>query len=304
MTPSPPAVIATLPRHPKLDGMVVTEVLRDLPGKHSVYAVEEKGRKYFVKIFHSPDAAQLVRDTDFNLRNAAEALGQAENAVANLRLTLPEVGAFVIDAAQGIQLTLCLAAGDDARRAQLVARAGGWLAALTAQRERRKFGPGFWVKELRKQYQRSTDPTLDRALMDQHLSALQMLAEKLKGAEVDHAYCHGDFTPDNLYLDAPRLYGIDMQRPAKIAIARDVARFLVWLQSRRSEPATDHRDGVSATEWQVMHDVPGLLSADQDGILRFMIGELLGEYYLSSAKHPLRRQMLAQGMRDWDQAAS
>lgn len=304
MNATPPAVIATLPRHPKLDGMVVTEVLRNQPGRHSVYAVEDKGRKLFVKVFHSPDAADLVRDTEFNLKNAAEALGQAENAVANLRFAVPEAGALVIDAAQGTQLTLPLAAGNAERRAQLIARAGGWLAALTAPRERAKFGPGFWMKELRRPFARSADSSLDHTLLDRHLCAMQALADDLRDAEVERAYAHGDFTPDNLYLDGPRLYGIDMQRPAKIAIARDAARFLVWLQSRRTEAAKDTRDGVSAAEWQVMHDVPGLLSPDQDRILRFMIGELLGEYYLSSTHHPLRRAMLAQGIRDWDQAAS
>ncbi|MDN3712016.1 phosphotransferase [Paracoccus cavernae] len=287
-----------LPDHPDLAGMVVTEVLRDRPG-HAVFAVRWRERPYFVKVFRHADAAGLVRATVATLSRAAEDLGQAENAVVRLRLVLPEAGVIVLDPVAGEQLTNVLLPATPQRRATLIARAGCWLAALTHERERAAFGPQYWLEGLRKQLgaQATSDPVLVR-----HLSAMREAGREIKGIAVERAASHGDFTPDNLYLDGARLVGIDMQRSPQMAVARDVARFLVWLHSRRFEMPAVTRHGVSAADYAALVSVPGLIPADQEPILRFMMGEIMAGYYHQAQGKPQRRELLAGAMAHWAKA--
>lgn len=301
MSPLPPAIIGggALPDLPELQGISVTEVLRDRPD-HAVYAVTLQGRPYFLKLFRQHDAADLVRETVATLDRAALALGQAENAVVKLRMALPEAGIILLDPIKGVQLTNCLAISTLPRRKMLIARGGGWLSRLTAERERGVFGPGFWLKGLENHAER-LDPEADAPLIARHLERMRALAQDLRGAEVERARTHGDFTPDNFYLDGARLVGLDMQRGGKMAVARDVGRFLVWLQSRRSEMPEVTRHGVSASDYAALRGVPGLLAPDQEQILHFMMGEIMAAYYIDARGKLLRRKMLAGAMQRWQE---
>ncbi|AGT08059.1 phosphotransferase [Paracoccus aminophilus] len=301
MSPLPPATIGggLLPDLPDLEGLVVTEVLRDRPD-HAVFAVIWRDRPYFLKLFRNRDAADLVRETVKTLDRAAEALGQAENAVVKLRLALPEAGIILLDPVKGVQLTNAIAIATLPRRKMLIARAGGWLSTLTATRERGVFGPGFWLKGLEDRADR-LDPDADAALIARHLERMRELAQDLRGADVERAMTHGDFTPDNFYLDGARLVGIDMQRGGQMAVVRDVGRFLVWLQSRRSEMPEVTRHGVSASDYAALRFVPGLLGGDQEPVLRFMMGEIMAAYYIDARGKVLRRMMLAGAMRRWQE---
>lgn len=297
MSPLPPAPISDglLPDHPDLAGITVTEILRDRAG-HGVFAVLWQGRPYFLKHFRQAGAADLVRATVETLNRAAEDLGQAENAVVTLRLVLPEVGVILLDPVAGQQLTNVLLPATAQRRAALIARAGGWLSALTHQRERAAFGPNYWLQGLKAQI---AERGAGEPLLARHFAAMQEFAQDLKDLPVERAASHGDFTPDNLYLDGARLVGIDMQRSPHMAVARDVARFLVWLHSRRLDLPAVTRHGVSAADYAALVSVPGLLSADQEPILRFMMGEIMAGYYMQSGGKPLRQEMLAGAMELW-----
>lgn len=284
--------------HPDLAGIEVQEVLRDRPS-HAVYAVTKNERPYFMKIFRAHDAADQVRRTVDTLSSAANALGQAENAVVRLRFAFPDAGAILLDPVHGIQLTTLIAAASLPRRNALIARAGSWLSKLTAERETGSFGDQFWLRGINEKFDQSCDRGADRKLLESQIKALMRLGKTISGAPVSRAVSHGDFTPDNIYLEGPRLIGIDMQRPVKLAVARDVARFLVWLQSRRSGETMVMRHGVSASDFAALTRVPRLIAPDQDGILQFMIGEIMIGYYLDAGDKPMRRRALAAGMRHW-----
>lgn len=107
------------------------------------------------------------------------------------------------------------------------------------------------------------------------MARMRTEAEPLRGISVARATAHGDLTPDNLFLDElspSRLTGIDMQHRASAPITRDMARLLVWLESRRRRPARETLNGIAATEYAALVATPGLIGADQLPILRFMIG--------------------------------
>lgn len=90
-----------------------------------------------------------------------------------------------------------------------------------------------------------------------------------------------------------------MQHRAVAPVTRDMARFLVWLESRRRRPARDTLNGIAAGEYAALLAVPGLIGADQLPILRFMVGVMALEVYLDTARQPLRRKALARCLHDW-----
>lgn len=293
-----------LPVHPALSDVVVTGILRDLPDR-AVYAVDYQGRPAFLKLFRQPDSDRKVQRMQANLQASAKRLGQSRNAVALPLLALPEIGAVLLERATGEALSVHLAAAIPARRAALIARAGEWLAALTPDRQRSGFSPRFWLQALiRRRQEAVPGDWLDVPLVDGHLARMRQMLPQLRTCQVERAAIHGDFTPDNLFLDDSlppdgRLCAIDMQGETVLPVARDVARMLVWLESRRERPAGQTTDGIAARDYLALTSVPGLLATDQRPILRFMIGELMAAYYLDASRQPSRRAALARAMSDW-----
>lgn len=298
-----------LPDHPALSKVVVTGILRDLPDR-AVLAVDHHGQPAFLKLFRQPDFHRKVLLTQDNLRASAARLGQGGNTVALPLLALPEIGALLFAHAPGEALSLHLAAAAPARRAALIARAGAWLAALTPQRSRSGFAPRYWLGGLiRRRQDAAPGDWLDAALIDGHLARLRAMVPQLRAAPVERAPIHGDFTPDNLFLDDSqppdgRLCAIDMQGESVMPVARDIARILVWLESRRTHSSSPECagatiDGIATADYLALTTVPGLLPQDQRPILRFMIGDLMAAYYLDAPRQPARRAALARAMTEW-----
>lgn len=257
------------------------------------------GRPAFLKQFLGPDAQDRLDATLDQIARMAALLDEGPDALCQLLLTLPAHGVLITAAAPGQQMSHLLAAAPPQRRAALLARIAAWLRRLTGQdRHRAPFAPGFWLHRLDGRIAQVRAP-IDRILVAAHMGVLREAAMKLQGAKVLRATIHGDLTPDNLFLHGARLTAIDPRPSSPLPVVRDVARLLVWLESRRDCPAPAQRDGIALADHTALSALSGLLPADQAPILRFMIGELLLDYYLASASKPDRRQALARAMRDW-----
>ncbi|MDK8873171.1 phosphotransferase [Paracoccus sp. SSJ] len=287
-----------------LPGIEPLRLVRDRPDR-LVMQVRLDGRTAWLKQFCGTDPAASVAQAQARLRQAAEVLGQDLDAVAPPLLALPERGILITAPAPGQPIAQLLAGADDAQRAALIARMGSWLRQLAGTtRTRGRFGPRFWLNGLRTRIAAASGDWIDRDLVAGHMQRMRAEAELLRGAEVERGLCHGDLTPDNLFADTPRtgvlrLTAIDMQGSAVMALARDMARLLVWLESRREKPAARVRDGIALPDWLALTEVRGLMASDQAPILRFLIGEVMLAYYLDSARQPLRRRALVRAMRDW-----
>lgn len=260
----------------------------------------------FLKQLLTDDAAAKVQVMAARLHAAGRALDQQTHAVAMPLLVLAERGVLITHAASGRPLADLLATADAEQRATLIARVGAWLRALGAtSRSRGEFGPHFWIRGLAARRAACTGGWIDQVLVSGHMRVLRHLAPALRGVPVERGHLHGDLTPDNLFYDAARerMTGIDLQGCGEMAVARDMARFLVWLESRRITPEPVQIDGIAAADHHALTAVPDLLAPDQQPILRFMIGEILLSYYLDSARQPVRRAALARAMCGWAQAA-
>ena len=297
-----PAELAALP---PLAGARVLRLIRDLPQRR-VWEIRLQGERAFLKQFRTADPAATALGAARRLDEAAAAFGNSPDCVAPALTVLPEAGAVVLRAAPGVPLVQALDSAPAAERARLVARAGAWLAHLAGPaREEGRFGPRFWLRGIEERLAATTGDWADRALVSGVLRRMAQDGRALAGTRVERARLHGDLTGDNLFYDAvtDRMTGIDLQDWGAVAVVRDAARLLVWLESRRAIPLP-RIDGIAAPDHQALTAVPGLIAPDQRALLRFMIGEIMLAYYLDSARQPVRRSALAGAMRDWAQATS
>lgn len=279
-------------------------LLRDLPNRQ-VWRIRLDGKTAYLKHFLGPDRDRQATGAHNRLCAAGRILGQDRNAAVRPLLLIAPAGVLVTEPASGVPLGQALQRAEN--RAALIGRAGDWLARLASgSRETGSFGPRYWIDGLQRRLDSVQRDWLDAALVDRHLAIMREEGASLRQARVERACLHGDLTGDNLFHDAAndRMTAIDMQDWGPIAVARDVARLLVWLESRRIEDGSSHMDGISAGDYRAMSGTPGLLGDDQMPLLRFMIGDLLLAYYLDSDHQPTRRAALARAMRAWAQPSS
>ncbi|SFA55582.1 Phosphotransferase enzyme family protein [Paracoccus halophilus] len=286
---------------PQLAGAQYVRLLRDRP-MHMVCEIRLHGKPAYLKLFRNGDPADTVRRTEARLHEAAQALGQGQDAVVLPLHSVPDQGVLVLEAAPGAPSATVLASARATRRAWLLGRIGSWLLRLTApSRERGTFGPRFWLTMAEERLLTAEGDWIDRELVAGHMAQLRAEAFQLRGASVERAASHGDLTPDNIFWDETtgRMTGIDMQGGAMIPVALDIARLLAWLEGRRPSPAAETIDGIAAADFDALVSVPGLLAEDQRPILRFLIGVMMLGYYLYCPRQPRRRGLLAEAMRNW-----
>ncbi|MDS9468141.1 phosphotransferase [Paracoccus sp. MBLB3053] len=286
---------------PELEDARVMACLRDLPQRR-VYEIRLNGERAFLKQFRSGNPEAAVETTVARLTEVARVLGQDRNAVAEVLLAIPRAGVLVTHPATGQPLSRFLSESDPANRARLIARVGEWLQALArADLSEGRFGPGYWIKGLDSRVSAAGHAWIDGELVQRHLAQMQQEGAALRRARVVRARLHGDLTPDNVFYDPRdgRLTGIDMQEMGEIALVRDMARMLVWLESRRDHPAGDTIDGIAAEDHRALCESCDLLAPDQRPLLRFMIGEIMLGYYLDCDRQPDRRRLLSRAMQGW-----
>lgn len=284
----------------QLSGATVTQILRDLPSRR-VFQIRLGGRTAYLKQFLGENRAAMAQGAHDRMIQADAAFGPGPNRAARPLMIFPAQGAVVIAPAAGQPLAHSLAQAGPQERARLIGRAGGWLAALAAAGpETGRFGPGFWLRKCQDSARAAQDDWIDRDLVDALLARMRTQAVDLRQIPVRRGRLHGDLTGDNLFHDpgTDLLTGIDLQDWGMMPVARDMARLLVWLESRRTLPLP-RCDGVARVDHMALTSVPGLLPADQQPILRFMLGQIMLAYYLDSGRQPVRRAALASAMRHW-----
>lgn len=289
-----------LARLPQLRDAALIRIIR-VRSEWRVFEISLGGERAFLKQFLHTDARSTVPLAALHLNEAARRLGPGADRVAVPLCVIAESGVLITAAAPGRPLADLLAMAGDEERAALISRVGMWLRSLAdGARSRGQFGPQFWIRGLATRRAACTGDWVDQPLVNAHMQGMRDQAQHLRHAAVDRAHLHGDLTPDNLFYDpvTQRLTAIDMPG-GEMAVARDMARFLVWLESRRPQPARVQTDGIARADHRALCEVPGLIAPDQQGILRFMIAEILLSYYLDSARQPVRRAALARAMRDW-----
>lgn len=284
----------------ELRGVSVREVFKVAPGR-AVFLIRWQGGRAVLKWHRRADAAEIVLRQQRELEFLGAALGAGPNRVMACLRARPDLGLVILSHAPGARVDDAIVAAGPARRARLVARAGAWLAAVSALRQTiGAFAPDYWVRTLAGRDLSGLGPG-DRAVFGQLVEELDWRGQALRRFPVLRAAGHGDFAGLNLILREAEMTGIDMQGETWGPVAREAARFLVWQQMR--EPGRGPlRHGVDAADLAAFLSSGAVPEAEADTTLPFLIGEELGRRFLDPG---IDRDRLRAAIADWlDQPAS
>ncbi len=249
------------------------------------------GEPVIAKLSYGPGAATEVVAQAAELRHHAARMSDGPYRVPGLIAALPRHGLLIMECAPGQRLSDAMQSADGPERTAMVARAGHWLAHLTAERRRdATLAAGYWLRRTADAAAQATPE--DRPLLEALVAWMTAQSATLDGATVTQVHGHGDFCPLNLIVEGGVLWGIHLQARRWFALERDLARFLVVSRLGLGRPATIWR-GVDRDHAESLLSPPDLNgAADWDEVLPFFLASEMGRRLVSEAANHNKRSGL------------
>ncbi|MFL4470742.1 hypothetical protein ACERZ8_12930 [Tateyamaria armeniaca] len=263
--------------------------------KSWVFAAQINGKKVVVKRFLEQNAEHTVRSLKGELDYLETVFGDGDCQANRCLMSWPKDGVVVLSFVPGSRLGDKIAASRGPKRRALMAHSAKWLATYTAPRRRDStFGPRFWIKQLLGKDLSHIDTPADLQLLRDLIDALRSQRDRVMGSPVVQAATHGDFVGINAHYHAGVIYGVDIQGECWLAIAREAARFLVWLQVHDPNRPERRHAGIDADDWTAFLSVGVLPAAEHETTLPFFVGEqLYGRYVESYERQDIRENTRA-----------
>ncbi|SFS55073.1 hypothetical protein SAMN04488040_0882 [Sulfitobacter marinus] len=260
--------------------------------KSWVFRATINGEDAVVKRFFDGDVPQVLRNLKVELDFLERSFDDPRYQANRCLYTWPEDGIAVLSFAPGKRLGDEIAqASGDARR-QLVWQSGEWLRRYCEFRKRdSRFGPRHWVKKMTSVKTDRVSVPADRLLLDRLRASVVGQTDAVRGVPVVQAATHSDYVGLNAHYHQGTIYGVDIQGESWLAVAKDVARFLVWLQIHVPISEGGQRYGI-ALEYIDPFLESGVLSAqEQVTTLPFLIGEQLNGRFVEVYARPHLRDI-------------
>lgn len=251
--------------------------------KSWVFSARVNGEKVVVKRFLESGADQTVHSLKNELDYLEAHFGDSDCRANRCLMSWPHDGVAVLSFAPGPRLGNKIADAKGRRRKELLTHSGRWLAKYTEKRRRDStFGPGFWLKQLLNlDLSHITDPA-DLHLLAQLIEVLRSQKERVKGCAVVQAATHGDFVGINAHFHKGIIYGVDIQGECWLAVAKEAARFLVWLQIHNPERPARRRAGIDEDDWNAFLQSKLLDAKECHTTLPFFVGEQFYERFVEN----------------------
>ena len=188
-------------------------------------------------------------------------------------VALPAQKLVVMERAPGLRLDHAIRA-DPSQRAALLRRAGLWMSHYIGDRRvEDNFGGGYWIKT-RRQAAHSLPTGPDRDKVSALIDIMEAERNTIGPRPITRVRSHGDFCTLNLIVNPDALWGVDIQNSHWLALAKDLARFLVYLEITLPHGTYDGPCGLSA------EDCDALMGAD--GLIRDREAELMMPYFVAT----------------------
>ena len=261
---------------PETDGLQLGACLK-LGPRSAVFAATLDDLDCVVKQARSSGARDLARAQVNELRAQAEAMTSGPFRIPELLVARPDLGLVVMTRAPGQRLDHAIRA-EPGRRAEHIGRAGQWLAAYVRDRTQADvFGGGDWIKRRRESIE-TLPPGEDRERLGALVSRMQAERADIAGRIVTRARSHGDFCAINLLLTETEVWGVDINNANWLALAKDMARFLVYVEIAVPSGRSDGPFGLSDADYTALIGQTGLLSQREAEMAMpyFLASELAG----------------------------
>lgn len=261
---------------PEAEGLQIAECLK-LGPRGVVFAGSIDDTDCVLKQARGSGARDLARAQVEELRAQGPAMSEGPFRIPELLVARPDLGLVVMTRAPGQRLDHAIRA-EPGRRAEYVGRAGQWLAAYVRDRTQADvFGGGYWIKRRREAIE-TLPHGEDRERLGALVSRMQAERADIAGRIVTRARSHGDFCAINLLVTDDETWGVDINNANWLALAKDLARFLVYLEIALPSGRSDGPFGLSDGDYTAMISQPGLLSQREAEMAMpyFLASELAG----------------------------
>jgi hypothetical protein len=256
---------------PALRGSELDEIIRIVPGKRAVMRGRLNGRAVVFRLFLAQADTSVDREWAELTRIWPHMRDGDLRIAAPLHLSRAH-GLMVIEDVPGTPLMEHLYSLPPQARGGILRAPAAWLRRYTAPTEQWKPGRAAqWLA--RAEAAAARQP---HALLQQQetriISELRRITHVASAQDWRFAICHGDFHPNNLILNTPRLTGIDLGGSASLPIYKDMARFLMHMGRRDLRPSGEARFGVDREGFDAFAQAFALSDWERDIVLPFMLG--------------------------------
>lgn len=262
---------AARPDEPDLARASLGAPLRIVPGKRAIFGGKLGDLDAVFRFYIDKPEAHAKRDWD-ELQRTALYMQTGHLRVNAPLLHVPALGCVVVAHARGEPLMMKMWQEDTAARVAHMRPAADWLRAYTAPTEEtRKLRISGWIERAEKGASRQPFSQM-HAVEAAILTRMKEMAKVLEGQTWRMAISHGDYHPNNLLTDGPRLTGIDTGGSAQLPIYKDMARFLSHMGRRGLIASETRRFGVCAMGVKAFEDAFALNETERTVLLPFFLG--------------------------------
>ncbi len=262
---------AAIAADPALRGSELDEIIRIVPGKRAVMRGRWNGCAVVFRLFLAQADAAIDREWA-ELTRIWPHMRDGDLRIAEPLHLCRAHGLMMIEDLPGTPLMEHIYSLPPEARGGILCAPAAWLRRYTAPSEQWRPGRAAqWLARAEAAAARQPHAGLQQQ-ENIVLNELRRILHAANAQEWRFAICHGDFHPNNLILDAPRLTGIDLGGSARLPIYKDIARFLMHLGRRDLRPSGEARFGVDREGFDAFAEAFALSDRERDVALPFMLG--------------------------------
>ncbi|MEQ9259938.1 MAG: phosphotransferase [Roseovarius sp.] len=258
-------------REPALAAAQLTGALRMVPGKRALMEGSFAGRRAVFRFYLDAPAKHATRDWA-ELERTRPYMTEGDLQAHEGLYTSPEIGLVITSFAEGQPLMERIWQAVKPARPAMMPPAARWLRKYTRPTE--ATAPARlegWLDRAARRAARQPFEAL-RPVEAAILAELHRIAAPMAGKPWRMAVCHGDFHPNNLLADGPRLTAIDIGGSAKLPIYKDMARFLAHMGRRGLDLSGSSRFGADMAGIEAFAEAFALDETERGIWLPFMLG--------------------------------
>jgi len=262
---------AAIRQEPRLSAAVPRDLLRHVAGKRAILRGDFEGRAAIFRIHLGADAQEAARREWVEMQRLWPHMSTDDLRIPEPFCAATQVGVTVQQDVPGSPLMSLLYDMDPSGRPAFMAPAAAWLRAATrATEDRTEAQPVAWIRRAARASAQQPFARL-RDIERGILAQMERLAPLIENAPWRTAICHGDFHPNNLIADGPRLTGIDLGGSRRLPVLKDVARFAMHMGRRRLRLSGREVLGVDRLCLAAFVEAFGMSAHERRAVLPFFL---------------------------------
>lgn len=255
-----------------LTGAKVTECISAKENR-AVFAGRFAGRPVVFKHFVGEGARMQLASLQAEMTYQWGRMATGDYRVPEPILFVPELGLAIMARVEGERLDRLITADN---RAEMVLHSARWLREYSLARRRvSAFSARFWVRRARKliaHHEVEEDKERAARLVRWMFSQVKILDKR----EILQLRSHGDFCALNMMYADGVMYGVDLHNQTWLPAAKDVARYLVYLNITLPIATEKRSFGLATDDVDSFLSGFGLLEKNDPLLAFFVASELAG----------------------------